>query len=212
MKTRILFLRHGQSVANTEKYFAGHLDVPLTELGKKQAEEAAATLRDLYVDKIFSSPLSRAYDTALPFAKDRGLSITKLDGFIEWYAGKLEGLSFEEFKKQYPEEKRLWDEDAFNLDMPDGEHARDFIKRVGTTLDALAEEVTGLTVLVACHGGVIKAIPSYLAGMDANLFNTTPVPNNCSITEVVYEDGKGEIVRFSDDSHLGEYKSETFII
>ncbi len=212
MKTRILLLRHGQSVANVEKFFAGQTNIPLTPIGVRQAELAAESLKDLHIDKIFSSPLDRAYETALPFAKTRGLDVVRIKEFIEWGAGKWEGLSFDSLKKAYPTEHYYWKNDISHLTMPDGENAYDVRLRMGKALDKLATENEGLTVLVACHGGVIKTVPSYFAQCDDQIFNTTHVPTNCSITEVVYENGIGRVERYSDDSHLGALKSEAFII
>ena len=68
--TRIIFIRHGQSLANEQSRFAGHTNVPLTELGKAQAERAAEYIvKHEKIDKIYSSDLMRAHDTALPVSK-----------------------------------------------------------------------------------------------------------------------------------------------
>ncbi len=212
MNTRILLLRHGQSVANVEKFFAGQTNIPLTPLGVRQAELAAESLKDLHIDRIFSSSLDRAYDTALPFAKMRGLEVVRISDFIEWGAGDWEGMRFNTLKESYPEEYYYWRNDIANLTMPNGESAVQVRLRMGKALDRLAEECSGLTVLVACHGGVIKTVPSYFAQCDDKIFNRTSVPTNCSITEIVYENGVGRVERYSDDTHLGEMKSDAFII
>lgn len=212
MKTSILLLRHGQSVANVEKFFAGQCNVPLTPLGVRQAELAAKALGHLHIDKIYSSSLDRAYDTALPFAKMRGLEVIRLPDFIEWDAGDWEGMSFDDIKESYPEEYYYWNNDMIHLRMPNGESADEVRERTGRALDRLAEENRGLTVMVACHGGVIKTVPSYYAECDPKVFNDTPVPKNCSITEIVFTDGIGRVERYSDDSHLGDLKGDAFII
>lgn len=212
MKTRILLLRHGQSVANVEKFFAGQNNIPLTPLGIRQAEAAAEALKLLHIDKIYSSSLDRAYDTALPFAKMRGLEVIRLPEFIEWCAGDWEGMSFDDLKAEYPEEYHYWKNDMISLTMPNGESAIEVRERIGKALDRLADENPGFTVMVACHGGVIKTVPSYYANCDAKIFNATPIPKNCSITEIVYEGSVGRVERYSDESHLGALKSDAFII
>ena len=74
MKTTLLFIRHGQSMANVSGVFAGQLDVSLSELGRKQAEELKEYLLSKYkIDAIYSSDLSRAYEIALPIAMALGL-------------------------------------------------------------------------------------------------------------------------------------------
>ena len=212
METRILLLRHGQSVANIEKFFAGRTDIPLTALGEEQARMAAESLKDLHLDRIFSSPLERAKLTALPFATARGLEIEIIPELIEWGAGKWEGMHFDDLKEAFPEEYYYWKNDVSHLRMPSGESGYEVRERVGRALEGLCEKCKGQTVLVACHGGVIKTVPSYFAGCDDKLFNQTKVPGNCSITEVVFENGVGSVARYSDDSHLGNIKSEAFII
>ena len=212
MQTHILLLRHGQSIANVEKFFAGQTDVPLTDLGKKQAALAAVGLSDLKLDAIFSSPLSRAIETALPLAIPRNLEVGILPGFIEWGAGKWEGMHFDELKETFPDEYYDWKNDIAHLTMSGGESAYAVRERMGKAIEELASQYKGKTVLVACHGGVIKTVPSYFSNCDDDIFRCTHVPGNCSITEVVFEDGVGRVTRYSDDSHLGEFKSEAFII
>ncbi len=214
MITRILIIRHGESVANSEKFFAGQSNIQLTETGKKQARFAANSLKDLHIDRVFSSTLDRAYNTALPFAEDRGLEVKRIHEFVERDCGDWTGRSFEEIERIYPEERRLWREDYINLTMTAArESSRDMIKRIGGAVDTLARENEGKTVLVASHGGVIKALPYYYAENKTNeLFNTTPVPTNCSITEIVFENGVGRVERYSDDSYLGDLKTGAFII
>ena len=212
MITRILLLRHGQSVANVEKFFAGQTNIPLTPLGEEQAKLASESLRDLHIDRIFSSPLDRAYNTALPLAKLRGMEVTRRPEFIEWCAGKWEGLPFDKIKENFPEEHYYWKNDVAHLKMPSGESGYEVRARMGAALEKLASECIGETVLVACHGGVIKTTPSYFAGCDDNIFNNTKVPGNCSITEIIFEDGVGRVERYSDETHLGNIKSEAFII
>ncbi len=214
MITRILIIRHGESVANLEKFFAGQSNIQLTETGKKQAWFAANSLKDLHIDRVFSSTLDRAYDTALPFAEDRGLEVKRIHEFIERDCGDWTGKSFEDVARLYPDERRLWQEDYINLKMTSSsESSRDVIKRIGNAVDKLAEENEGMTILVASHGGVIKALPYYYSDNKTDeLFNATPVPTNCSITEVVFENGVGRVERYSDDSYLGDLKTGAFII
>lgn len=214
MSTRILVIRHGESVANCEKFFAGQNNIALTELGIRQAEVAADAMKDIKIDKVFSSTLDRAYYTALPFAKARGLEVVRIHDFIERDCGAWTGKTFAEVEKLYPEERRLWREDYFNLTMTGAnESSKESIQRIGNAVDVLARENEGLTVLVASHGGVIKALPYYFSdSKSAKLYNETPIPTNCSITEIVYENGVGRLTRYSDDGYLKDLKSGAFII
>lgn len=213
MITRVLIIRHGESIANLNKFFGGQNNIPLTKLGENQANLAAKALNDVHIDRVFSSTLDRAYYTALPFAESRGLEVTRIPEFIERDCGEWTGKSFEEIERLFPEERMLWKSDSINLTITSGESSRDMIKRIGNAVDTLAKENEGLTVLVVSHGGVIKALPYYYSeNKNDELFNNTPIPTNCSITEVAFENGVGKLIRYSDDSYLGDLKTGAFII
>lgn len=93
---QLLFIRHGESEANKLEICAGHIDVPLTELGRQQAHTAGAELSNggAKVDLIISSPLIRAFDTAVIIAEEIGYPverIQKTELAREQYRGDLEG-------------------------------------------------------------------------------------------------------------------------
>ena len=213
MTTRILVIRHGESIANLEKFFAGQSNIGLTDLGIKQAETAAEAMKDVHIDKIFSSTLDRAYYTALPFAMMRNLEVIRIYDFIEMNCGHWTGKTFAEVEKLYHEERMLWKKDAFHLKITDGESYIDVSLRIEKAIRTLAKENKGKTILVASHGGAIRTIPySFSKEKSAKIFNATPIPTNCSITEIVFSENGGEVVRYSDDSYLKNLKSGAFII
>ena len=72
-KCRIIFVRHGQSEGNLVRSFLGHTDLPLTELGHKQAEATAEYLKDTDIDIIYASDLKRAWQTAEHIAEKKEL-------------------------------------------------------------------------------------------------------------------------------------------
>ena len=106
METIIYILRHGQSVTNESGVFSGSNEVDLSPLGEKQAEKASEYLIDMGIDFIYSSPLSRAVNTALPLAKKLGKQIEIEKDFREICFGSWEGKT-----KNYLEEN----EENFNL-------------------------------------------------------------------------------------------------
>ena len=120
--TRIIILRHGQSIANLLEQGSGQLDVPLTEKGRSQAESAAEYLvANEKIDRIYSSDLSRAVDTATPVAKRLGLPIVTDKRLREIYTGKFQGLSYTERDRLYPEEIAAIRRDYASARYPDGE-------------------------------------------------------------------------------------------
>ena len=107
--TRILLVRHGESGANKDKFFAGHLDIDLSELGYKQAKCTADYIAKTYkVDMVYSSDLLRAYHTAETIAKMTGNSLKKKESLREINAGEWQGLVFDELQKKYADSYGVW--------------------------------------------------------------------------------------------------------
>ncbi len=71
----VLLVRHGESEANAGGWYSGHVDVALTPRGLAQAERLVGLLADAPIDRILSSDLRRAYETAVPVARVRGLEV-----------------------------------------------------------------------------------------------------------------------------------------
>ena len=196
--TTLIIVRHGESDANLHKYFAGQSDIPLTELGYRQAEVAAEHLKDRHFDVAYSSTLSRAYDTALAIVKGRGLEITTDKGLCETNLGEWEGKDIDSVREDYNKWRSIYD-----YRPPHGESTIEVLERVGKTLDRIASENEGKTVLIASHGGCIRLLPAYYEN-DTALIATTPIASNVSLTTVVYENGKGRVTVYADGNYLGE--------
>ena len=88
---RFFFIRHGESVANKAKLFAGQMDVELTDKGKQDALETVKWLQGEEIGTIYSSPLKRVWQTAEPIANDRGMEILPVPGIMERTYGEWEG-------------------------------------------------------------------------------------------------------------------------
>lgn len=101
--TRIIFARHGQTDWNAGGIYHGQEDVPLNEMGRRQAVALADVLKGDHFDAIVSSPLSRALDTALAVAAGRGLEVITDDSLMEADAGEWVGLSEVEIFEAHPE-------------------------------------------------------------------------------------------------------------
>ena len=197
--TTIIIVRHGQSESNLNKTFGGQSDSPLTPLGHSQARLAAEHLKSTHFDAVYSSTLSRAYDTAVAIVKDRDLTIIKKSGLCETCLGDWEGVSIDSVREDYKKWRTQYD-----YAPPNGECTYEVRKRIGNALDEIAQENEGKTILVASHGGCIRLLPSYFANNDDSLIATTPIASNVSLTTVIYENGRGRIEKYADDTYLGE--------
>lgn len=89
---RVLFMRHPETVSNTEHFFSGRLDVPLTPHGEEQRKRAVEALVAFSPDRVFTSPLSRARGLAEEAAERLGVPCEPLDDLLEIDFGPLEGM------------------------------------------------------------------------------------------------------------------------
>eukprot|EP01056_Protomagalhaensia_sp_Gyna25_P002751 Protomagalhaensia_sp_Gyna_25__2750@NODE_2583_length_998_cov_275_153285_g2145_i0_p1_GENE_NODE_2583_length_998_cov_275_153285_g2145_i0NODE_2583_length_998_cov_275_153285_g2145_i0_p1_ORF_typecomplete_len179_score19_93His_Phos_1/PF00300_22/1_1e42_NODE_2583_length_998_cov_275_153285_g2145_i0334870 len=162
----IVLLRHGETDYNKEGRLQGRLDIPLNETGKEQSREAANALRTLMdplapplCDSVYSSPLSRAMDTAKTVTHFLGLNIPIIceEGIIEWNAGDIQGLRLKEIHAHYPHAYEQWahvkDESYV---FPNGESVIQRSRRVINALEGLARKNIGKRVVVFTHGGVLR--------------------------------------------------------
>ena len=102
----LLVIRHGQSEADILNVIEGRADFNLTELGQKQASLMAEWVRDyINIDKLFSSSLKRARQTADRLAKTINVPVEEMDDLMEWKNGLIAGLSQNEADEKYPAPK-----------------------------------------------------------------------------------------------------------
>lgn len=203
--TRLILIRHGQSEANLNIWWAGHTDAPLTELGHAQAAAAAHYLREHeQIDAVYASDLRRAMDTARPTAEAFGLSITPERGLREIFGGAWEELPFSVINEKYAADRSLWYTDLGNALCTDGETVAALYRRVVDTVTRIAEENDGKTVLIAAHWTPILAMICHALGRDPSEIGDCPEPYNASIQIISYEHNRFKPVRLNITEHLGD--------
>ncbi|MCL4585641.1 histidine phosphatase family protein [Fusobacterium nucleatum] len=201
----IYFVRHGQTIWNVEKRFQGLSDSPLTELGITQAKLLGEKLKDIKFDKFYSTSLKRAYDTANYIKGNRKQKVEIFDDFVEISMGDMEGIKQEDFKKLYPEQVKnfFFNQLEYNPSSFGGESFLEVRKRVIRGLNKFIELNKNYErVLVVSHGATLKTLLHYISGKDISTLSDEAIPKNTSYTIVKYENGKFEIIDFSNTSHL----------
>lgn len=205
----IYFVRHGQTIWNVEKRFQGLSDSPLTELGITQAKLLGEKLKDIKFDKFYSTSLKRAYDTANYIKGNRKQKVEIFDDFVEISMGDMEGIKQEDFKKLYPEQVKnfFFNQLEYNPSSFGGESFLEVRERVIRGLNKFIELNKNYErVLVVSHGATLKTLLHYISGKDISTLSDEAIPKNTSYTIVKYENGKFEIIDFSNISHLKEIK------
>lgn len=200
--TRFLLLRHGQTELSVQRRYSGRGNPPLTELGRSQAEAAAAYLGARGgVDVVLTSPLQRAYDTAAAAAKALGLDVTVDDDLIETDFGEWEGLTFSGASERDPALHSKWLRDT-TVDPPGGESFDTVGHRVRRARSRIISEYGGATVLVVSHVTPIKTM--LRMALDAGpsiLFRLHLDLASLSIAEF-YPDGAASVRLVNQTSYL----------
>ena len=193
--TRLILIRHGQSEANKQNKFAGQTDVPLTELGVLQAKCAAEYLvKHEKIDKIYSSDLQRARNTALPTSILTGIPIIDARELREICAGIWEGRPVSEIEVEYEEEFRTWRKDYANARLPGGESVQEVYERVVPFVKRVAKENDGLTLLFASHASPIRAVECNSQGFGWERMSDVHFVNNSAISIFEYDPQNDSII------------------
>lgn len=179
----LILLRHGQSQWNLENRFTGWFDVDLTEQGEAEAKKAGHLIKDIHLDRVYTSTLTRARRTAqlaLTEAESAGADVgdikngdgwklTEHDDLRERDYGDLVGLNKAETAEKYGEEQvHLWRR-GFEIKPPGGESLADVVERVRPYFESeiWPHVAAGENVLVAAHGNSLRAVLVIIGEYDA---------------------------------------------
>lgn len=206
-KTKIILVRHGQSIGNATKTILGHTDLDLSELGYKQAEVTANELKNEKIDLIFSSDLKRAYNTALFHAKMRDLEVIASKNLREVYLGAWEGQTINNIIEKWGREavENDWLGNFGTFTFPEGEKILAAGRRFYDEVYRISAENQGKTILIASHAAVIRAFWSIITNIaPEDIVEKLPFPTNASYSICYLENDKILPFEYSIDEHLSE--------
>jgi len=203
--TRLFLVRHGETMANREYRYIGTRDEPLSELGQSQAIQLAEALSVLPIAEVYSSPLQRAYDTALSIAARHRLEVQRIDELRECDFGTWEGLSRVEVLESSPEDSqrlREWEQNT-SVAPPGGESFEALHQRVCIAVDRLAQVHPDQAIVLVSHVGPIKVLLS--AALGASLSSAFRIfLDPATISVVDWRDAAHATVRLvNSHAHLG---------
>lgn len=180
----LYLVRHGETDWNRERRIQGSTDIPLNDTGRDQAAATARLLARRSWDAIYSSPLSRAFETGAIIAAELGMpGPIAVDSLVERAYGEAEGLSDPELSTRFPADAPV----------PGRESREEVVARVFPALMELAERHSGEAILVVSHGGVIRSI---LSTVDPD-GRHGPITNG-SVHSLRHEDGSFRLIAFND--------------
>lgn len=157
----LILVRHGESEGNLHRIMQGQLDLPLTEAGREQARLVAARLASMPVAAVYSSPLSRAFETARAIAAHHALGVEPVEGFQEGAWGEAQGMTWAEVTAR-------WDVAggrALHEVIPGAETPDSLRSRAAAAVDALLDRHASDIAVCVSHAGTITQLVAHLIGM-----------------------------------------------
>lgn len=201
MSTRLVVVRHGETHWNVAARIQGHADSPLTPVGEAQAAALGERLARERFDRLVSSDLGRALQTARAIAARTGHDIRADARLRERHYGVAEGLTHDEIGVRYPDVFARVREADPDFVVPGGESRRQLFERVRAAFESLAREADGERIAVVCHGGVLAALYRHVRGIPVGAAQAIAIPN-AAYNALAFEDGRWVVEAWADTAHL----------
>lgn len=199
--TKLILVRHAQTIDNIKFILAGSIDSKISDIGRKQIKYLTNYLKDLNIDSIYTTTLSRTKETVLEISKLKNIDIIEVENLNEINFGSFEGMTFNDIQSMYPDEFQKIIDDGYDYKYPNGESLVNTYDRVCKEMDKIIKNSEGKTVLICSHGGTIRNIISYLiTNTYENHWNFKI--DNASVTTIDITDGFSVISKLNDTSFI----------
>jgi broad specificity phosphatase PhoE len=200
--TRVFLVRHGATQLSAEGRFAGAIGVDLSEEGRRQAAQLGERLRREGLTAAYSSPLTRAADTAAVIADASGLTVAVRDGLREISHGHWEGLTRAEVEHRFPDEYAAWEEDPFTFAPEGGESGVEVLARALPTLREIVTTHPGGRIIIVSHKATIRLLLSSLLGFDTRGYRDRLDQDPACLNVLDFRDPvRVRLILFNDTSH-----------
>lgn len=202
--TTVYFVRHGESVSNLNTQFAGSLDMPLTDRGRRQAEATADFLKKVPFSAVYASDLSRAYDTGVAVAQKHDLPVHSTAGLREIFAGDWEGKTYRQLEEAYAESYGVWRTQIGLAACPNGETVLQLQARIRGCVEDIVGKHPDETICIATHATPIRVLEALWTDTPPERIHTIRWVSNASVTVAEYdENGVGRLIQRDLFAHLG---------
>ncbi len=204
----LYIIRHGQTAWNKEEVFRGTKDIPLNEVGLREAEAVGSYLKDTPFDAIYTSPLSRATQTAEALGRAVSVEPVVEPNLIDLNFGSWQGVLHEEVKKNYPDLYRTWIDTPEKARFPEGESLQEVLGRVDTLMETLLGKHMGQTIALVSHRVVCKVLICSLLGLGLDHFWQIQQSTAC-LNRFRYKNGNWICERLNSQCHLEALEGRT---
>ncbi len=195
---KLYIIRHGETEWNVKRRFQGRSDIPLNEEGRRLARITSDALRDVDFTRIYTSPLKRAYETAMIMKGDRDIPVMTEQRIIEISFGVYEGLCCgkENYNIPDPEFMNFFDRPEAYKPPQGAESIEELRERTADFLQEIVhnKDMENDTILVSTHGAALRGLLSCINHIDIGDFWKGGVHKNCAVTTVEVRDGQAVII------------------
>ena len=210
---RLILVRHGETDWNKAGRFQGQIDIPLNENGRRQAAAARDFLKNIPIDRAWSSTLSRPTETAqIILEAHPDVPLTQIDGLVEIGHGVWEGKLESEIREDWSELLDTWKRAPETVQMPEGETIQDVWARSVRSWGEIAGELKPEeTVLVVAHDAVNKTILCDLLGLTpADIWAVKQGNGGVTVVDISADPGQPAVVTCLNlTSHFGSVIDRT---
>ena len=205
MLTRLLLVRHGATTATQEDRFSGSSGAELSEQGRWQVERLGERLAQQRITAVYTSPLSRAVDTARILAARCNLDSITRDGLREIGHGHWEGKKRDEVERDFADEYSAWEADPFTFAPAGGESGVVVLARALPVVRDIVAAHPGGQVLVVSHKATLRLVLSSLLGFDPRGYRDRLEQSPACLNVIDFKDPvRVRLMLFNDTSHYAD--------
>jgi len=201
MSTTILLIRHGETAWNRGKIFRGVYDISLNENGRTQARHLAKALTSRQIDAAYSSPLSRAQETAQIVLEPYRIEAIIHESLIDFNYGQWTGLEDGVVARKWPEEHACWIATPHAIRPPGGDTLQEVFDRAFNAVEEITQKYDGQTVAIFAHRVVNKLLVLGMLTLGLERFPFIR-QDNCCLNEFERTEKGYIVISLNDTSHL----------
>lgn len=198
MVKRVIFVRPGETEWNRLGRWQGWVAVPLSEHGRRQAQQLALYIRNIGMSALYSSDLRRAVDTAEILSEQLGFAPVYDSRLRERNIGAWQGLTLDEIRAWYPDDyaRLLNAPDTFKI--PGGESRLQVRERAVQAFNGILAQNPGETIGIISHTTAIHAL---LNDLIPDCHANEIAVSNMSVTTIAH-DNQWRLIATDDTAHL----------
>ena len=205
MPTRLFLVRHGATSATQEDRFSGSSGAELSEQGRWQVARLGERLAEQRITAVYSSPLSRALDTARILAGHCRREPVIRDGLREIGHGHWEGKKREDVEREFADEYAAWEADPFTVAPAGGESGVAVLARALPVVREIVAAHPGGQILIVSHKATLRLVLSSFLGFDPRGYRDRLDQSPACLNVLDFRDAvRARLMLFNDTSHYSD--------